>query len=245
MIDKSHSVKALLKNQHLSLRNLLAASIGHPGSKGDHCEEAWIKFLRGFLPARYAVDKGYIFDSKGNVSDQIDLIIYDTLYSPLIFTTTASEKFITAESVYAVFEVKQEISKEYIEYADNKIKSVKALYRSSRSMITSGRPVSARKLSHILGGILATRSIKQPTLNKYLKKNLNIDLGCALDDFSFFVKRNSDGKYSKSSYSSKEESISSFFYIILDELYRIGTVGAVDIRDYADFDLKSISIERE
>lgn len=53
----------------------------------------------------------------------------------MIFGTDAGEKFITAESVYAVFESKPTINKETLEYANNKIKSVTVLERSARGVI--------------------------------------------------------------------------------------------------------------
>lgn len=64
------------------------------------------------------VDKATIIDSAGNQSEQIDLVIYDAQYSYLVFTQ-GNRKLIPAESVYAVFEVKQELNKAYIEYAGN------------------------------------------------------------------------------------------------------------------------------
>ena len=108
---------------------------------GEHCEGAWIDFFRSFLPNKYAVDKGFVFDSQGNVSDQIDIIIYDSLYAPLIFGTEAGEKFITAESVYAVFDSKPSIDKGTLEYTNLKVASVADLVRSSRGMIIGGKAV--------------------------------------------------------------------------------------------------------
>jgi len=69
------------------------------------------RFFQSFLPSRYAVTKGFVFDATGKISEQLDVIIYDAHYSPLIFETGAGEKFITAESVYAVFDSKPEINK--------------------------------------------------------------------------------------------------------------------------------------
>lgn len=93
------SIKILLENKQKELMAKLEADINHPTSKGDNSEGAWIKFFRSFLPSKYAVDKGFVFDSTGNMSEQIDVIIYDSLYAPLIFETEVEEKFITAESV--------------------------------------------------------------------------------------------------------------------------------------------------
>ncbi|MFR3546465.1 hypothetical protein [Blautia sp.] len=39
-----------------------------------------------------------MFDSERKISEQIDIIIYDALYAPLIFGTDAGEKYVTAEA---------------------------------------------------------------------------------------------------------------------------------------------------
>ncbi|MCB5953977.1 DUF6602 domain-containing protein [Enterococcus sp. CWB-B31] len=239
------SIKALLGNKQKTLIAKLEADLNHPTSKGDNSEEAWINFFRSFLPSKYAVDKGFIFDSTGNMSEQIDVIIYDSLYTPLIFETEAGEKFITSESVYAIFEVKQEINRSYLEYAHKKIMSVRTLYRSSRSMIVAGKQVPARGLTKILGGILSSRTVAIDTLKTNLSEFSSIDLGCAINHFSFLTIKNEDNKTIDVIKSSADETVLSFFFIILDELYKLGTSPAVDIRDYADFSLDSIQLKRE
>ena len=52
-------------------------------------------------------------------SDEIDVAIYDRQYTPLIFEHQG-ELVIPIESVYDVFESKQEITGEFITYAQNK-----------------------------------------------------------------------------------------------------------------------------
>lgn len=178
------------------------------------------------------------------MSEQIDEIIYDSLYAPLIFETEVGEKFITAESVYAVFEVKQEINKGYLEYAHKKIISVQNLYRSSRSMIVAGKAVKARNLTKIIGGILASNSISLDSIKSHLIHYPSIDLGCAINQFSFLTIKDDNKNIVDIKKSNEDEVILSFFLIILDELYKIGTVPAVDIRNYADFSLDGIKLKR-
>ena len=99
------NVKDALKAKSDDLKASLGLQLGHPVSQGDLGEGEWRGFLEGFLPKRYAVTKGFVFDSKGSASQQIDIIVYDPLHSPLIMETGNGEKYVTAESVYAVFEV--------------------------------------------------------------------------------------------------------------------------------------------
>lgn len=236
-------INSLFNTRQSLLEAKLSILIDHPVTKGDHCEGAWIDFFRSFLPNKYAVDKGFVFDSNGSVSEQIDVIIYDSLYTPLIFGTDAGEKFITAESVYAVFDSKPKIDKGTIEYTNHKIETVHNLRRTSRGMVNSGKRVPPRELTNIIGGILAVSSIGFDTLLGHLKSNVYIDVGCAPKSLSFIVQRNNNRDFLNLQ-SSEHEVVLSFFFIILDELYKIGTVAAIDIRDYADASLNNFKLEK-
>ena len=238
------SIKTLFKSKQAVLESKLSVLLDHPVTQGDHFEGAWIDFFNSFLPNKYAVDKGFVFDSKGNISEQIDIIIYDALYAPLIFGTDTGEKFITAESVYAVFESKPQISKKTLEYANKKVASVANLVRSSRGMINAGRIVPPRELTHIIGGILAVDSLNSETILEHIQNTPYIDIGCGLRKTSFIVYRDNGGAIVDSQFSNQEESVISFFYMVLDSLYKLGTVAGLDIRDYADATVDSIKISR-
>lgn len=239
------TIQNLMQSKQEQLESSLSIIIEHGPTKGSHCEEEWIGFFEMFLPSRYAVTKGFIIDAFGGVSDQIDIIIYDALYAPLIFETKSKDKYVSAESVYAVFECKQKISKENIEYANDKIDSVRKLHRGKRGIVFGGKSMKSRELTKIIGGILAADAVGFETLKIHLSKNKNIDLGCAIKEYSFLAQRDIKQNLTGCINSSKEEAILSFFYIILDELYKIGTVAALDIRDYADASLTSLQLERE
>ena len=109
---------------------LSAQSITHPGTLGDVNESYVIDVLHKYLPKRYAVDNGIVIDSTGATSDQIDVVIYDNQYTPTLLDQE-NHRFIPAEAVYAVFEVKPTINKAYLEYAGNKAESVRKLKRTS------------------------------------------------------------------------------------------------------------------
>lgn len=236
-------IKSLFNTKQTILESKLDILLEHPVTKGEHCESAWIDFFRSFLPNKYAVDKGFVFDHKGNVSEQIDIIIYDSLYAPLMFGTDAGEKFITAESVYAVFESKPKIDKETLNYANNKINSVTALERTSRGVINAGKYCAPRALTNIIGGILAIESVGLDTIEEHIKIYNNIDVGCAIKMHSFLVNRNENNTYL--SHASGKETILAFFYIILDELYKLGTVAGIDIRSYANATLDNFKFGLE
>lgn len=238
-------IKSLMTTKQAILASNLNVLLSHPVTKGEHCEGAWIDFFRSFLPNKYAIDKGFVFDSKGGISDQIDIIIYDALYSPLVFGTEAGEKFVTVESVYAIFDSKPSINKETLEYTDEKIKSVTSLFRTRRPVYVGGIKQEARELTHIIGGILAVDSISSEAVKEHTKKYNSIDVGCAINSFTFHVKRNNNSNFIDYKSSDNETTVLSFFYLLLDELYKLGTVAGLDIRDYADATLDNFQLERE
>lgn len=164
--------------------------IEHPGSKGDALEEIWIDWLRTYLPNRYCVDKAIVIDVNSNTSDQLDIVIYDQLYTPFVLNQNGF-KYIPAEGIYAIFEVKPDFNgnvdgDNFIKYAGKKIESVRKLSRTSTSIINAGKQVKARPLTEIIGGILAsTNTIKKTdTIEKHLNSLTGlqtIDIACAID----------------------------------------------------------------
>jgi hypothetical protein len=237
-LDKDLTINDILGYKARDLRCKLGLDLPHPTSQGDLGENAWISFMQSFLPSRYAVSKGFVFDSKGGISEQIDVIIYDPHHSPLIYDTPNGERYVTAESVYAVFEVKPVADKENLEYAQDKIESVRNLCRTSRPMISHGKQVPARELTRIIGGLLATNAITPEILKSHLEALGKVDLICAANAATLYKRPNGEIEVSN-----RDEAVSSFFYLLLDELFKLGTVPAIDIREYAKVALKSFRLE--
>lgn len=230
-----------IKGLFYSLQTQMSAKLStnrqhvhHPGIKGDSSELNWIEWLKTYLPKRYSVDKAFIIDCNGNISDQIDVVIYDQQYSPFVFNQD-NAYYIPAESVYAVFEVKQEINKDYILYAGEKTKSVRSLKRTTTAIPHAGGYYEAKKHKKILSGILTLTSGWTTPLGDSFEKamyNLDeesrVDIGCILEEGSFLV------DYANMSIikSTKEESLIFFFLKLLIELQKLGTAPAIDINCY-------------
>lgn len=210
-MDNSISIQTLfngLQKQMEAQLNTNRDNIPHPGTKGDSLENVWIEWLRKYMPNRYNIDKAVVVDSNGQLSDQIDLVIYDQQYTPFVFTQNGVH-YIPAEGVYAVFEVKPDLEGScsvkgeaisYIEYAGRKIESVRKLTRTSTKIIDRGESRSARPLTKIIGGILTSvNSYKQKeTIEKHLKSLeglKSIDMGCSVEFGSFYV--NYEGEENK------------------------------------------------
>jgi hypothetical protein len=248
-----------LQNQMSAQLNTNRDFIYHPGSKGDSLENAWIEWLRKYLPNRYSVDKAIVIDHEGNTSQQIDIVIYDNWFTPFIFNQNGFY-YIPAEGVYAVFEVKPDIQgnvgkKSYIEYAGEKIESVRVLKREAAKFVNGGNICNPRALTKILGGILcSTNSFsKKDTIEKHLKSLTGlktIDLGCIADYGSFYVDYTpneeitevgqkayldfySNRKFEDLYFSDKEHSFITFFMQLTRYLQQaIGTIPAIDLNAY-------------
>lgn len=165
--------------------------IGHPTAKGDIGELHWVKMLSSFLPNRYAVTSAFVCDVNGRLSDQVDVVIFDRHFSPLLFERDGV-LVIPAESVYAVFEVKPDLTKAYIEYAGAKVESVRGLERTSAPITHAGGTFEPREPFRILGGILASESSWSPPFGTPFENSLcslgddaGLEVGCALSHGSF------------------------------------------------------------
>jgi hypothetical protein len=214
-------------------------SIKHPGTKGDATELNWIEMLESYLPERYKVAKAFVLDLNGHLSGQIDIVIFDRHYSPFLFNQDDT-LYIPAESVYAVLEVKPELNKENVKYAADKAASVRVLRRTSAKIPHAGGVYKARKPFEILAGILTTSSSWKPPLgSKFesvltaLSKDQKLNFGCALQSGAFEIL--SDGKNELSVRKSKSsDSLIFFFLTLLSRLQQLGTVPAIDIKEYAN-----------
>lgn len=229
--------------------------ISHPGSKGDALENVWIDWLRNYLPSRYCVDKAIVIDSNGDTSHQMDVVIYDQIYTPFVFNQNGF-KYIPAEGVYAVFEVKPEF-KGHIEYAGKKIESVRKLKRTSVGIINAGKKGDGRALTKIIGGILAsTNGVSKKAIEKNLKslKGLQtLEMGCAADFGSFYVDYNGfeqdiksidfmksikeyydKRNFNKIVFSDEDNSMITFFLQLTHYLQQvIGTVASINLNEYS------------
>lgn len=221
--------------QQALLQDLGASDIAfHSTTKGDNAELNWLKMLRDFLPQRYQVESAFVVDVNNNVSEQLDVVIFDSQYSPLLFKHEGG-LYIPAESVYGVFEVKPELDKGYVEYAAGKIASVRRLERTSAPIIHAGGQYDGVPLKPIIGGLLATRSSWNPPFGDPLRAALDgrtanerLDLGCAPADGAFDYSVGEDGSFELETCTT-DRALLFFALRLLQRLQRTGTVPAIDI----------------
>lgn len=201
----------------------------HAPTKGDITEEAWRVFFNTYLPKRYSCNNAFVVDYKGNISEQIDVVIYDEYFSPFIFNQNGV-KYIPVESVYAVFEVKPSLSKENFEYARKKALSVRKLLRTTAPVYCNGILVPGREPPHIIAGLLTTNKAWENSLTSFTcpcETSDFLDLGCCINGRSWLWH---GGRYILSS--EDRNSLLTFFTTFLDLLRQLGTVPAMDIGKY-------------
>jgi uncharacterized protein DUF6602 len=215
-----------------SALELSRSAIDHPTSKGDASEGQWRRMLSKYLPQRYRVCKGHVVDSRGGISDQIDVIVHDAHYCPL-FLDEDGLCFVPAESVYAVFEAKQELTARYVAAAGEKAASVRRLYRTSAPIVDRGQVRSPRPLTPILGGVLALVASWSDGLGESFKGALanlrvdeKLDLGCILAAGAYEVSETSSGP--ELVITPADAALVTFFLRLVHRLQAIGTIVAIE-----------------
>ncbi len=231
------SLSQLLSSLHEDIEQRLSVarqSLAHPGTKGDASEMVWLKLLQTYLPTRYRAAKAHAVDSNGDFSEQLDVVIFDRQYSPLIFEYEG-QTIIPAESIYAVFEAKQTVNAALVTYAQDKIASVRRLYRTSIPIPHAGGTYPAKTPGHIIGGLLTLDSEWKPPCGNSLSCALGggalagrLDLGCIAAHGTF--RREETGLYT---IDSKGKPATAFLMELIARLQNIATVPMMDVRAYA------------
>lgn len=211
----------------------------HPDEVGDNAELHWMAMLRCFLPRRYSVGTAFVVDVNGRCSEQLDVVIFDEQYTPRIFQR-GETCYIPAESVYAVFESKQDLTKEHVVYAGRKAASVRRLERTSAPIPHAGGKFEAKKPPPIIAGLLTHSSGWDPPFGKPFATAVSaaaeeerLDLGCVATAGSFEL-RSRDGELALDVWRSRDRALVWFVTRLLSQLQAAATVPAIDIVKWAD-----------
>ncbi len=211
-----------------------SSGVEHAPTKGDIHEDSWIEVLRNYLPNRYGIDKGIVIDSEGNKSDQIDIVIFDPQYTPMLLIQQ-NHKYIPAEAVYAVFECKPTINKDYLEYGGNKASSVRNLIRTSVPIATASGTLPPKNPHNIICGILASKcdwvdGVMSESFDNNLPTTANclLDIGCSLTGGAFVSESSGLEKHQS------DNNLMYFLFTLLAKLQGLGTVAAIDWKAYAN-----------
>ena len=239
--NDSPANEKFLRDAFASEQECLAVSlkssfrITHNGDRGEVNEQFFIDFLRAYLPNRYTVEKAIVLDSLGQVSHSIDIVVFDRQYTPTLLDNE-KHRYVPAEAVYAVFECKPTIDKGYLEYAGDKIASVRKLHRTSVDIHHAGGVFKRKELFPIVGGILAANVEWADGLGESFRKNhqaltgdKQVDCGFAASGacFDIFADQNAY------TFGPPENALAYFAFRLLWKLQSLATVPAVDWMAYA------------
>lgn len=136
---EKETILELAKNygsREQSLVNQLAInSPNHPSTTGSYRERVWKELFEGIIPKKYCIAQSvFIIDSYGSLSKEVDLAVYDEMYTPYIFNY-GEIKFIPIEAVAIVIQCKSEISgSEMKKSLENWVKSIDQLHTSLNSV---------------------------------------------------------------------------------------------------------------
>lgn len=231
------SLELVLEELHASVENDLhraRKTISHPTDKGDATESVWRELLNRHLPKRYEARKAHVVDSTGAFSDQIDIVILDRQYSPLIFEFHGTS-IIPVESVYAVLEAKQLATAETVRYAQTKARSVRTLRRTSLPVTTIDGVRPAKQPQPILAGLLALSSEWKDGDHTALRRSLasadstsRLDIGC-IADRAYWTGNDTD----EMQIDDRPRAATRFLFELIATLQEVGTVPSLDARAYA------------
>jgi hypothetical protein len=214
------------------------AQASHAGVQGAGTEDQWLELLKKRLPRRYDVTRAIVVDSRGNRSQQIDLVLHDRIFSPL-WWEWGDHRYVPAESVYAVFEVKPEVNRDYVLYAAEKVASVRSLHRTSDSFGWAQGTMEPRPQFEIIGGLLAASSGWSPAFGGPFQTALRdadadaggaLDLGCVLGHGAFEIP---NGKAADDVVVSEPGvALVTFLLTLLHRLQGIGSAPAIEYGNY-------------
>ncbi|MFZ0392544.1 MAG: DUF6602 domain-containing protein [Terracidiphilus sp.] len=212
---------------------LARETVGHNPTLGESSQRVWIRLLETYLPERYRARSATVMDSEGNFSDQIDVVIFDRQYSPLLFEFEGAV-VVPVEAVYAVFESKQELLGHFVAYAQKKVASVRRLKRTSVTIPTINGSFK-KEPQWILGGFLALEAVYRKSLEGVLVERLKeeqgkgrLDLGCVASLGTFGC-----GGASSTEVRFDTKAATSFLFELMTRLQECGTAPAISFRAYA------------
>lgn len=151
--------------------------VNHSASKGALRECIVSRFIRPFLPKRYGLCNGECFDSHNGVSRQLDIIVYDDLFSYAI--PMGDYYTIPIESAYGEIEVKSMLNQETFFQSIENIASFKSLKKEppmdcqilpNFELVIEGVVWKKSGYTKPFGAVFAFDSVEPETVLSYFHK---------------------------------------------------------------------------
>jgi hypothetical protein len=174
-------------------RHELHALMPHHGELGRITEEIIKGVLERTLPKRFSFGTGVIINSKGEVSAQTDIVIYDNFFNSPLLSEYGARVF-PVECVYATIEVKSVLNPSNLKKAIDDIMHLRKIGHEKRYIINQKRMVGTTPPRSYVVGFKQTRLGKnydqfKSHLGKLLNElNAHVHGVCILED-DWFAQR--------------------------------------------------------
>ncbi|MBS1511085.1 MAG: hypothetical protein JST86_09600 [Bacteroidetes bacterium] len=153
------TLKKLSENLKTTYENTI---FQHSGNKGDTREKEVIDYLSKVMAHKYGFQSGEVFDKNDINSGQIDVIMYDNLFST-VFTDGSGKIVAPVESTYGIISVKSKMGTRELDNAIAGIQSYNALVRpASKNNTLQIMPDFGISLT---GSLTINKSTKQENIN--------------------------------------------------------------------------------
>lgn len=230
----------------------LTKQVEHKELRGRAREIVIKDFLKKYLPPALGVEGGEIISSKGQVSKQMDVIVFDRLHCPLLIRADEVHVF-PVEGIYAIVEVKSLLESRELTDCVEKIQSVKRMpkeaYIQQKGNVIRTTTLFGKEYQYLptIGLVFAFDSIGLDTLCNNLAKinrKLGIDLADRIDTICVLSKGiitnyRKDEKFlltpepgSKPCYAATNRGLL-LFYLLIMNLLGQAWMPPMDMSDYA------------
>ncbi len=129
-----------------------AGFIKHAGDKGENREHILRDFLSNHLPKKYGVAKGEIVTKTGQHSHSADIIIFDAINCPILYSEKTA--VVPIEGVFGIIEVKSSLSKAEFIGAARQIEGFKRMAPRELGVIETRQYVTVHRASRPFGIVL-------------------------------------------------------------------------------------------
>lgn len=148
----------------------------HNLTKGTNREYKLSEFLNEKLPFQYAVTAGEVVFRDGTLSNQSDVIIYDRLRCPVLYSEASS--IIPIDGTYGIIEVKSYLTKDELIDTAQKIKAFKEQAPRDLAVIRKTEHVTLARPGRPFGVVFGYR-LKDNSLNSLVGNwmECNKDIG--------------------------------------------------------------------
>jgi hypothetical protein len=169
-----------------------SSHVQHSATKGSLREKYLIDFFRELIPAKYAIEGGFICDLMGNNTLQLDFILADTSEIPLVALGT-NVAYIPVEAALAAIEIKSTLRTSDLDQIEKQNHSLQEL--KIVNIPELGIDYSVHAQHNIPFFIFAyDTDVAEQTLDKWLTDIPNLLGICVVNNFYKLAFYRSDGK---------------------------------------------------